>query len=106
MLYFAGVGSLDAATDMLTRFVSTLRDLGLTVEKVQVLEGQYHGDLVGVPSNSEDGWTMHAYGSGDLAAVYGEIPGFLKQFEESGIRIVTSGIGEGALREIPIGATA
>lgn len=103
-LYVAGVGGLDAAQDMLTNFVSQLRDLGLKITQVQVIEGLLHPDLGAVDETEDNGWTMYAYGSGDVSKAYETFPTFLQQFEQNGIKVLHNGIVEGALREIPIPA--
>ena len=104
-LYVAGVGSIDAASDMLTRFVGKLRDLGLKITNVQVIDGTYHPDLAGLEQNTgENGWTMFAYGEGDVSIAYNELPTFLTDFKKAGLDVITSGVGEGALRDVPIPA--
>lgn len=100
-----GVGALDAAMGMLTNFVSDLRSKGLTITDVRCVEGDLHPDLVGNVENSEDGWTLYVYGTGDVSAAYNSFPDFLAEFEKQGdINVLHSAINTGTLREIPIPA--
>jgi hypothetical protein len=103
MLYVAGVGGLQNAQSLLTNFVAQLRDLGLTIDNVQAIDGEYHGNLAKV-DQSEDGWTMYLYGSGDVTNAYDVFPDFLKSFKSQGIDVKDHGIVTGTLRDIPITA--
>jgi hypothetical protein len=100
-LYVAGVGAIDTVSDMLTNFVSKLRDLGLKITDVNVIDGELHPNLANLEAEGENGWTLYAYGEGDVQVAYGEFPTFLQQFKDANMNILASGITVGTPVEIP-----
>lgn len=100
-LYVAGAGAYGAVSDMLTSFVSTLRDLGLKITNVDVIEGELHPNLANLEAESEQGWTLYAFGEGDVSIAYDQFPTFLKDLQNADMNIVAHGITVGTPVSIP-----
>jgi GH35 family endo-1,4-beta-xylanase len=103
-LYVSGTGAYDQAESMLTNLVGRLRDAGLKIDTVEVLQGELHPDAMqNAPSGAgQDGWTLNAYGTGDITTAYELFPGFLNEFKQAGIDVVANGIVTGERREITV----
>jgi hypothetical protein len=103
-LYVVGDGSLDTAETMLTNFVAGLHDRGLTIDEVKVLDGTYYTDPTSLGGSGETGWTMFAYGTGDITRAYEAFPTFVTQLSGAGITVTAHGVTQGAMRDLPITA--